>query len=110
MSTLRKIVDERDARACLLALERSGEVLRVWAKQHGVDGRSLRAWHRNLSRRASTSRLPSKTHRLVELVPISRNPTAARRYIVRVGEVAIELGDDFEADVVRRLIEVVRTC
>jgi hypothetical protein len=33
MSLLRKIVDEKDARACLLSVGRSGETLRAWAKR-----------------------------------------------------------------------------
>ena len=37
MSGLRKIVDERDARACLSAAGRSGETLRSWAQRNQVD-------------------------------------------------------------------------
>lgn len=76
MSMLRKIVDEKDAQACLTAVARSGESLRAWAKRHRVDGRSLYAWKRNLARweGASTQRAP----RLVELVPTSRT---AQRYV-----------------------------
>ena len=106
MSTLRKIVDEKDARACLTAVARSGETLRAWAKRHRVDGRSLHAWKRNLARWgtvASTKKAP----RLVELVRASR---AAERYVVRVGNAAIEVGDDFDAGTLRRLVEVLRAC
>jgi hypothetical protein len=41
LSTLRKVVDEKDARACLSSVARSGETMRAWAKRHRVDGRSL---------------------------------------------------------------------
>lgn len=52
MVVLRKIVDERDARACLKSLARSRETLREWAQRNGIDGRSLRAWQNNLARAA----------------------------------------------------------
>ena len=85
MSLLRKIVDEKDARACLLSVARSGETLRAWAKRHGVDGRSLHAWHRNLSRRASSAS-PRTEVRLVELVRASSTTRSPQRYVVHVGE------------------------
>jgi hypothetical protein len=112
MSTVRKIVDEKDARACLSAVARSGELLRTWAKRHRVDGRSLHAWKRNLSRRGAAAEPGSAP--LVELVPVSRPASEpgpdARRYVVRIGEAAIEVGDDFDAGTLRRLIEVLRAC
>jgi hypothetical protein len=109
MSPLRKIVDEKDARACLLSVARSGETLRAWAKRHRVDGRSLHAWHRNLSRRASSP--PSrKEPRLVELVRISPTPRSPQRYRVHFGEGSVEVGDDFDDQTLRRLLEVLRTC
>lgn len=109
MTTLRKIVDERDARACLAAVARSGETLRAWTKRHGVDGRSLHSWKRNLSRRKSVT-APAERPRLVELVPVSRVPAPVRRYVVRVGDASIEVGDDFDTETLRRLVEVVRAC
>lgn len=106
MSTLRKIADEKDARACLTAVARSGESLRAWAKRNRVDGRSLHAWKRNLARWGTTAP-PRKAPRLVELVPASR---AAERYVVRVGDAAIEVGNDFDAGTLRRLVETLRAC
>lgn len=53
MSGLRKIVDERDARACLASVAKSGELRRVWARRHGIDPRSLRAWDMNLARQSA---------------------------------------------------------
>lgn len=108
MSTLRKIVDEKDARACLAAVARSGETLQAWTKRFRVDGRSLHSWQRNLSRRAASA--PGNEPRLVELVPVSRTSPAARRYVVRVGEACVEVGDDFDAGTLRRLVEVLRAC
>jgi transposase-like protein len=109
MSLLRKIADEKDARACLLSVARSGETLRAWARRHGVDGRSLHAWHRNLSRRESSA--PSRSEaRLVEIVPASPTPRSPHRYLVRVSENSVEVGDDFDEQTLRRLLEVLRAC
>jgi hypothetical protein len=109
MSVLRKIVDEKDARACLLSVARSGETRRAWAKRHRVDGRSLHAWDRSLSRRASSA--PSrKEPRLVELVRTSPTPRSPKRYLVHFGEGSVEVGDDFDDQTLRRLLEVLRAC
>ncbi|HEX4338266.1 MAG TPA: hypothetical protein VH062_20315 [Polyangiaceae bacterium] len=71
-----------------------------------MDGRSLRAWQRNLFRRAAPS--PS-VPRLVELVRTS--PTRPpQRYLVHFGEGSVEVGDDFDDATLRRLLEVLRTC
>jgi len=108
MVKLRKIKDEKDARACLKSVSRSGETLREWAKRHRIDGRSLHAWRRNLSRRTTSATAGSA--RLVELVPVAGSASVARRYIVRVGSAAIEVGDDFDAETLRRLLEALRAC
>lgn len=110
MSMLRKIVDERDARACLSSVARSGQTMRAWAKRHRVDGRSLHAWQRNLSRRGTAASTPGHKARLVELVPMSQMSPSARRYVVRVGEASVEVGDDFDAGTLRRLLEILRAC
>jgi hypothetical protein len=108
MSPLRKIADEKDARACLLSVAQSGETLRAWAQRHRVDGRSLHAWHRNLSRR-ELSAPPRPGPRLVELVraPTPRSP---QRYLVHFGEGSVEVGDDFDDGTLRRLLQVLRAC
>ena len=46
---------------------------------------------------------------LVELVPTSR-PAAAAQYAVTLGEVRVELGDDFDPRTLRRILEVLRAC
>jgi hypothetical protein len=38
----REIEDERDARACLEAVNAAGVGIGQWAREHRVDGRSLR--------------------------------------------------------------------
>jgi hypothetical protein len=108
-----------------------GENLGRWARAHGIDGRSLNAWRINLEARAkSTSRrpprtkaalakaalakaAPAKSTSLVELVPRSRVelvvPTSAR-YVVRIEGAELEVGDDFDAETVARLVRVLRSC
>lgn len=100
--TGRKIVDAKDARASLSAMERSGETLRDWAKRNGIDGRSLRAWKVNLSRGATRPRL-------VELVPHTPDAPASR-YVVRVGRGSVEIGDDFDSVTLARIVEVLESC
>ena len=102
---MRKIVNARDARACVKAARASGLSLGAWARRHGVDGRSLHAWSVNL--RLSSSR-PAKPG-LIELVPTTA-PAASTRYVVRVGDTAIEVGDDFHDDTLARVVRVLRAC
>lgn len=47
-----KIDNQRDARRCLRAAERPGLTAGEWAREHGIDGRSLNAWRMNLALRA----------------------------------------------------------
>lgn len=109
MTGLRKVADERDARACLSALAKSGETLRGWARRNRVDGRSLRAWQINLSRAATTALARRVPAQLIELVPATR-PTMAGRYVVRVGACSVDVGDDFDAGTLGRIVEVLRSC
>jgi len=118
MAELRKIRDEEDARACLREVEAAGGDLGAWARAHGVDGRSLLAWRLNLARRgrpaprrdgASSKVTASTPVQLVELVPATPLYAAAR-YVVRVGDVELELDDDFRDETLRRLVGVLRSC
>lgn len=102
---MRKIVDARDARACVKAARAAGLRLGAWARQHGVDGRSLHAWSVNLGLVASAAPTP----RLIELVPATA-PAVPARYVVRVGDMAIELGDDFNEETLARVVRVLRAC
>jgi hypothetical protein len=102
---MRKIVDARDARACVKAARAAGLSLGAWARRHGVDGRSLHAWSVNLGRSSSLSAKP----RLIELVPTITPPGRAR-YVVRVGDTTIEVGDDFRDETLARVVRVLRAC
>lgn len=103
----RKINGEQEARRCLAAASRATGGLATWARAHGIDGRSLNAWRTNLLR---WSVPPSRAApRLVELVPAG--PVAsATRYVLRVGDVRLELGDDFRDETLRRLLGLLRSC
>jgi hypothetical protein len=102
---MRKIVDARDARACVKAARTAGLSLGAWARRHGVDGRSLHAWSVNLGLLPSALAKPG----LIELVPRAALHSPAR-YVVRVGETAVEISDDFENDTLARVVRVLRAC
>ncbi len=139
MKQRRKIEDEREARRSLAAAEAAGGTIKQWARTNGIDGRSLNAWRMNLERRGTkapqkqtrggvVTRRRASTRRpasprssrpapaagehgpmLVELVPTSQPPSAAR-YAVVLGEARVEVGDDFDPRTLRRLLEVLRAC
>jgi transposase-like protein len=102
----RKIRDERDARRCLAAVKESGLSRADWARQHGVDGRSLYAWARNLGRKDTKG---SQKHRgLVELIPGAE--PAGSRYVIRCGQLALEVDEHFDEATVARLLKVIAAC
>jgi len=105
LMTRRKVRDAREARECLQAVERCGLPRAEWARRNGVDGRSLNAWRLNLERGWDE---PAG----LQLVELVATPEAGRRalYTVRVGELQIEVDDQFDDDVLRRLIRVVASC
>lgn len=105
----RKIRDEDDARACLEAAARAGVSRRNWARAHGVDGRSLHCWY--LSLRGPNGRLkPPVPVRMVELVPEVQSEGGGCSFLVRTGDIEIELDADFDEAALGRLLRVVRAC
>jgi len=99
-----KIRDDADARACLAAMERSALPLAKWAQAHGIDGRSLHAWRHNLgSRRGESVQL-----RMVELTVAA--PVQRGRYIVHLGDLAVEVDEHFDPETLRRLLDAVAEC
>jgi transposase len=119
----RKIEDEVEARRCLSAAEASGLAHREWAREQGIDARSLNMWRVILARGGWTS-LPQRRRRskaamvaapqLVELVPRSDERGAGSdkpaRYVLEIDGTRVEFGDDFSAPTLRRVLEVLRTC
>ena len=114
----RKIEDESEARRCLQAARRSGQSAGEWARERGIDGRSLHAWQMNFERResgAQRGRRKAKTappRALVELVSTSPNVAVAGggRYVLEVGGARVEFGDDASAATLRRVLEALRSC
>ena len=123
MAQGRKIEDEVEARRCLSAAEASGLAHRAWAREQGVDARSLNMWRVILSRGGSTP-TPQRRRRskaamvaatqLVELVPRSDARGAGSdkpaRYVLEIDGARVEFGDDFSAPTLRRVLEVLRAC
>jgi transposase-like protein len=104
----RKIFNEQDARRCLAAAKGARGSGADWARAHGIDGRSLNAWRVNLSRRGGQP-VRALAPRLVELVPAAP-ASAASRYVLRVGGVELEVGDDFNEVGLRRLVTLLKSC
>ena len=103
----RKVFNELDARRCLREVKVSRRGLAEWAREHGIDGRSLNLWRANLERRAIVVSRP-RAARLVELVPAAA--LAQRPLVVRVGGVELEVGGHFDEEVLRRLVGVLKSC
>lgn len=106
----RRIFSEQEARRCLAAARSARGGLAEWARSHGIDGRSLNAWRVNLARRG-IPRIRALAPRMVELVPIAAPATAARApYVLHVGGVELEVGADFDAESLRRLVGLLKSC
>jgi hypothetical protein len=120
LSVGRKIDDEREALRCLRAAERKGVSAGEWAREHGVDGRSLHAWQMNIARRGTSAPLRRKkkcakakpaARALVELVPAAMPAVSGLgRYALVVGGARIEFGDDAAVTTLRRVLEALRSC
>ena len=105
----RKIDDEWDARACLRLAKAAGVSVGEWARENGVDGRSLNAWRINLSRAGASGAAAVSPPRLVELVTAAPSRADAR-YVVHVDGARIELADDFREETLLRLVRALRAC
>ena len=104
----RKVFNEQDARWCLSAVKSSRRELGAWARENGVDGRSLNLWRLNLERRGVVRAAAPK---LVELVVAPRVVVGPRApFVVRVGGVELEVGDHFDEASLRRLVGVLKSC
>jgi len=106
MGRRRNIRGEQDARRCLAAARASGQSRSEWARQYGVDGRSLYAWARKLE--PDEARISEKRGGLVELIPDAR-PTESR-YVVQCGRFAVAIDEHFDEVTLGRLLKVVARC
>jgi len=98
----KKIRHEAEAQDLLDQFKGYSGTLREFCAEMDVDGRSLRAWQRRL-----TPEMPPPPLKLVELPGALLAATA--RYRLTVGDVLIEVNDDFNPQVLATLLQVVRS-
>ena len=104
MSTRRKVRDHQEAKQLLKAWSASPLSLTQIAHKHGVDGRSLLCWKRNLKFEHISA--TATTLRLVEIeLKATTHPT---RYNIHCNDVIIDIDDHFSDDTLRRILNVVR--
>jgi transposase-like protein len=99
----RKIRDELDARRCLEAVAGAGTSPLEWAREHGVDGRSLNAWRVNLGRRGGGLQL-------LELVETPGAAPAGVAVRVRCGPFVVEVEEGVGDAHLARVLAVVASC
>lgn len=108
----RKVRDQAEARELLDRLLDSNMKLPEFCAEHGIDGRSLNCWRRNLARRRHADAAPApgpQRLRLVEVLP-STPPGPSPTYRVVVGSVVIELDHHFDEHDLTRLLRAVTRC
>jgi transposase-like protein len=104
-STRRKVRDEADAQDLLAQLADNGDELRAFCAEHGVDGRSLRAWRRRLHPQPDPSE-PPQTFQLMELVPDVLRQPERPTYRIHCQDLYIEFDDHFDDHSLRRILDV----
>jgi hypothetical protein len=104
---LRKIRDEQDAKACLAAARASGGARAAWAREHGVDARSLNAWRVAIEKRAARS--SSSRRPLVELVPTSID-AAGGHCVIDLGVARVEVDERCSVETIARVLRALRSC
>ena len=101
----RKVRDEAEAVALIEEARHRGVRPSEVASERGIDGRSIQAWSMVLAKR---TRAPSAESTFLELVPT--RAVAGSSYRVWVGELSVDVPDDFDEHTVRRLVTVLRAC
>ena len=87
-----------------------GVALAAWAREHGIDGRSLNAWRVNLGRSGEPAPKQQQA-RLVELVPTPASAAgSSARYAIHCGELTVEVDERFDDATLSRLLRVVAAC
>lgn len=104
----RKVRDAADAHICLSNAALSGLTPTEWAREHGVNWRSLNAWRVRLEQVLEPDDRDDAM-RLVELVPesVARAPA---RYLVRCGAFEVAVDERFDDETLERLLLVVSGC
>lgn len=100
MSSARRKVTSEEAKGLVAEWRASKRALPSWCASRGIDGRSLRYW---------ADRLHRAPLRVVDVTP--RAPaTGGAGLLLLVEDVVVEIGDDFVADTLARVLAVVRGC
>lgn len=97
--------DASEARQQLAAWTSSGEPMAAWCAARGINWYSLSAYKGWPGRRADRF-----VEVEVEPTSLVRRLPSASRYRVVLGERAVEVDQDFDDDVLRRLVRVVEGC
>ncbi len=104
---LRKVANRDEAVRLLNQAATSGLERAVWARQNGINARSLNLWRVHLARE-DAARLPPAL-RLVELVAAPAAPkTVGVR--VRCGALVVEVDADFDEATLGRILAAVVRC
>ncbi len=98
-SALRKVTSE-EAMGLVAEWRASKRALPSWCASRGIDGRSLRYW---------ADRLDRAPLRVVDVTPRALATGGAGLRLL-VEDVVVEIGDDFVADTLARVLAVVRGC
>lgn len=104
--SLRRIVNEEDARRCLAQVVASGAPRAAWARANGVLPRSLNAWRVTLDRKARAR--AGGELRVVELV--APPPAAGAPLCLRVGRVEVDVDSTVDDALLARVLRVVLAC
>lgn len=103
----RKVVDAREAAELLAEWEASGEPMSTWCGRRSINWYSLSAFKGWPERRAAT-------FVEIEVAPptpsVVSRPRAPSRYRLHLGNRMVEVDQDFDDDVLRRLVRVVEAC
>ena len=102
----RRIRNEREAREALAQVAEAGVDRVDWARERGIDPRSLNAWRLNLARRQRAERGPL---RLVELVA-EPNAAASSVVHVRCGPFVVDVTADVDDRLLARVLAAVASC
>ena len=104
----RMVRDRQEAAELLARWEDTGERMSDWCGARGINWYSLNAY------RGRGGVLPAHEEpQFVELtvaVPPVQQTTLTARYLVRVGQIEVELDDHFRGDTLGRLLKVVAAC
>jgi hypothetical protein len=103
---MRKVKPE-EAAGLLREWEASGEPMSSWCTRRGLNWYSLSAF------KGWGVRAPEVPFAVVVVAPAAGDAAPVRdhpRYRVEVGAVTIEVGDDFRADTLQRLLVAVAAC